>query len=191
MKPLIDDSIHWLSVIGYEGLYLVSDTGLVYSEPRTEYVQTKRVGGHYRYRKGKLLSPSKIVGRYSSLVLSKDGVKKTHQVHRLVAEAFLKASPERVEVNHINGDKHDNRIENLEWVTPKENQRHSAHVLKNHLGSKQANSVLKEVDVLVVKEAILSGISDRLIAKQFGVGRSTIYNIRCGKNWSWLTDFRG
>lgn len=190
MKPLIDSTIRWLSVVGYEGMYLVSETGEVYSEPRTEYVSCGRVGEHYRYRNGKLLSPSKIEGRYSSVILSKDGVKKTCQVHRLVAEAFLERPSGKTEVNHINGNKHNNKVENLEWVTAKENQGHSTYVLKNHLGSKQANSVLDETDVLCIKEAILLGTSDTIIAKQFNVGRSTIHNIRCGKNWSWLTNFK-
>lgn len=189
MKPLIDADIRWLSVVGYEGLYLVSETGLIYSEPRTEYVSSGRVEGHYRYRNGKLLSPSRVKGRYRSVILSKDGIKKTCQVHRIVAEAFLDRPLEKTEVNHINGDKHDNRVENLEWVTAKENQEHSAKVLKNHIGSKQANSVLTEDDVLRIKEAILVKNSDTELARRFNVGRSTIHNIRSGKNWSWLTGF--
>lgn len=112
----------WKAVVGYEGLYEVSDLGRVRSVTRV-------VG-----RKGKGDLP--IAGRemrlqltprgYLRVQLGRDGGHENHLVHTLVAEAFLGPAPSTVhEINHKFGIKTDNRVTEIEWVTPQQNQSHA------------------------------------------------------------------
>src|SRR5689334_4822743 len=98
--------MNWRPVVGYEGLYEVSDTGSVRS-----------MRGVLKTTKGKL--------GYIRADLTRNG-KTTHtSVHRLVASAFLPHDPIRDCVNHIDSDRSNNHVANLEWCTRKENTQHS------------------------------------------------------------------
>jgi trehalose/maltose hydrolase-like predicted phosphorylase len=99
-------------VVGYEGLYWVLRDGTVWAYPKKSR------------RDGRLLKQS--VDRYGYLYvcLFKDGTRKNLKVHRLVAQAYLVAC-DKPHVNHIDGNKANNSVENLEWVTPKENKQHA------------------------------------------------------------------
>lgn len=103
----------WKNIPGYEGEYLSSDLGNIKSLKR-------------RYLSGeKILSGSCHTKGYRCVVLSKNGEQKQYKVHRLVALSFIENFKNKREVNHINGIKSDNRVENLEWVTSSENQKHA------------------------------------------------------------------
>lgn len=105
-------STQWKEIEGYEGFYEVSDQG-----------QVRRVGKATGAMAGRVLKSHFGGSGYLQLNLSKESVIRKAMVHRLVAKAFL---PERSEtVNHINGDKSDNRAENLEWATQSENNQHA------------------------------------------------------------------
>lgn len=108
----------WRDIPGYEGLYQVSNFGNVKS---LNYARRKIP----RY-----IKQTYTKDKYLKVDLHKCGHKKTIPVHRLVCEAFVSRVEGRDEVNHKNGDKEDNRAENLEWVTHLENVRHSKMVLK-------------------------------------------------------------
>lgn len=107
------------NVIGYAGLYLVDSIGNVISMPKTQ--------GRYFQNKYHILTPKLTNAGYYSVSLSKDGKQKDYLVHRLVASAFLGNSSNLPEVNHINGIKTDNRLENLEWCSKSYNQLHAIH----------------------------------------------------------------
>lgn len=96
----------WKDIPGYEGLYKVSTHGNVYS-----------------VRKRKCFSMSDN-SRYRNVLLSKDGKTKGFGVHRLVALTFIPNPENKPQVNHINCNRHDNRVENLEWATWDENLLH-------------------------------------------------------------------
>ena len=100
----------WKDIKGYEGLYQVSNKGRVRNMERV--LKTFECGSGY-----------------SEIILSKHQMRTPKLIHRLVAEAFLPNTESKREVNHKDGNKHNNDVDNLEWVTPSENQQHSRRVL--------------------------------------------------------------
>ena len=103
------------AIKGYEGHYTVTDTGKVYS---------------IKYG-SKIMKPKMTNIGYPVVRLSKDGVGRTWCIHRLVAENFIPNPENKKTVNHISGDRCDNRVENLEWATYTENNHHALYVLGN------------------------------------------------------------
>jgi len=116
----------FLPVVGYEGLYEVSNLGRIKSLPR----EINAFESKKKMSKLKILKGNKNIKGYESVILCKDTIKKQLLIHRLVCEVYNKKDNyENLVVNHINGIKHDNRNVNLEYVTAKENSRHLRHVL--------------------------------------------------------------
>lgn len=109
----------WKDVIGYEGLYQVSNIGKVKSLERSKLVKGKYPG----VQKEKILKPGIDTSGYFFVCLFNDSVKTNKSVHQLVAESFLNHNPcgFKLVVNHINLNKSDNRLENLEIVTNRDN----------------------------------------------------------------------
>lgn len=110
----------WRQVNGYEGLYEVSDTARVRSVDRIVYrnnIAVKLSGIELKVRVS--------VRGYLEVKLSKDGKTKTETVHKLVATAFLKRLPHHTGVNHIDGNKLNSYVYNVEWTTQKENTHHA------------------------------------------------------------------
>lgn len=107
----------WRDVIEFEGYYQVSNLGNVRSLDRII------IDG--RLKKGKEIKQSFDQKGYKIVGLSKFPIRKNLKVHRLVCLSFLENPMNKPEVNHINGIKHDNFVENLEWCTRKENVIHS------------------------------------------------------------------
>lgn len=103
----------WKDISGYEGLYQVSNQGRVRSLDRT--VAGKN--GSRCFRKGKILIGVANRKDYLQVSLRKDGVLKTHKIHRLVAETFIPNLEGKPTVDHINRDKTDNCVDNLRWAT--------------------------------------------------------------------------
>lgn len=110
----------WKDISGYEGLYQISNRGRVKSLGR---VVSRGQKGE-RFEKEIILKQVDNTHGYLAVSLSKDGKAKTVRVQRLVAEAFIPNPNELPFVNHIDEVKHNNEVENLEWVTPKENSNH-------------------------------------------------------------------
>lgn len=110
----------WKDIQGYEGKYQVSNLGRVFAKK----IFGKAWGG--KCRKKQHIMKDACNGRgYRYITISIDRVRKNHYVHRLVADAFLEKSLFTIEVNHKNGNKADNRLDNLEWVTSSENRQHA------------------------------------------------------------------
>lgn len=109
----------WKDVVGYEGLYQVSNLGRVKSLART-IISTSKWGGIWKYQtKGIILKQYK--NKYWMVDLCKDGKPKHFLVHRIEYEAFYGKIPEGMQVNHIDENTFNNRLDNLNLLTPSEN----------------------------------------------------------------------
>jgi len=159
----------WKDVINYEGLYQVSNLGNV------------------RNRHGHLLKPRKANHGYLMLHLCSKNVRKGFLIHRLVLSAFMRPPIANEQGNHKNGIKTDNNVNNIEWVSPKENMKH-AHKsgLFDQKGERHNQSKLKVKDVKMIRNLIKQGVKTKVIAGKFNVGYPTIAAIKNGYNWKHL-----
>lgn len=111
----------WKDIKGYKGLYQISNLGRIKSLGRTIKRDKK---GEMRIEE-KIIQVHTLKNGYNKVDLFKEGKKKCCYIHRLVAEAFIPNTDRKKDVNHINGIKLDNRVENLEWATRSENMKHA------------------------------------------------------------------
>lgn len=129
----------WKDIKGYEGLYQVSDDGRVrrfYANGRTKELKNRPSANYY------------------TVSLCKKCIKKTCAVHRLVAETFLVRPEGTTEVNHKDGNKLNNHVDNLEWVTQKRNKEHAI----NELGHNPFGKPPRKVNCI-------DPLTDRLVAE--------------------------
>jgi hypothetical protein len=170
------NNIEWKPVTGFEGVYLISNTGLVKSVERAVRNTKKSI----RIVKEQLMSahPTGTVD-YLYTRLNKNGKCKIAAVHRLVAEAFVPNPDNKPMVNHIDGNKLNNHFSNLEWVTCSENHKHAFNIglrsieklAKVMIGTKY-NSVSKYHNVSwdSTRKKWIGGIKDkckRVCSKRF------------------------
>lgn len=110
----------WRDVLGYEGIYQVSSLGRVRSSPWPCHHKTAIILKQYTMANG-----------YKQVVLYKGGIGKKYLVHRLVATAFVFNPYNQKIVNHLDGQKGNNTVENLEWASPSRNSIHACYELQN------------------------------------------------------------
>ena len=163
---------NWRQIPNYEGWYDISDLGNV-----------RRMKGFGKITfVGRLLKPQVRFG-YHIVSLYKNGVQQNNRVHRLVMAAFVGPCPNGMQVNHIDGNKSNNRLENLEYVTQSENAIHSYTIgLQSQQGEKNNHSKLTEEKVHEIRKLLGKEIH-RAIAAKFDVSRQTIDLIANGKRW--------
>lgn len=113
----------WKDIEGYEGYYQISNKGRVMAMPRV--IKTK--SGITRNCSGRELAKNKTDVGYYYVSLSKNRIRKNHRINRLVAIHFIPNPYNKPEVNHIDGNKANNNVENLEWVTGQENKYHAVY----------------------------------------------------------------
>lgn len=161
----------WFPVEGYEGLYSVSDRGRI----RREY--SVRVG----FRKGLFVSkPIVSKAGYHRARFCRNGKIEWRTVHSVVCRAFIGPRPTKLQINHIDGNKANNSIANLEYVTGSENIRHAIRTgLKPVLvGEKHGNSVYSTEQIASVKMMARQGVSSREISKSLSVKIATVKQVQ-------------
>jgi hypothetical protein len=174
----------WKDINGYEGLYQVSSEGRVKSLKRIVVTRDKVK----RTLCEKVLKLGLCGGGYLIAGLSKNNKRRTLRVHRLVMESFRPTEDSSLQVNHIDGNKLNNMVENLEWCTASENIKHS---YKNGMsscfyGEKSNLSKLTNKDVNRIRMAGRCGMQTKEIAKIFNTVPANINHILSGKNWGRL-----
>lgn len=123
---------------------------------------------------------------YLRTCLCIDGIGNSQFIHRLVATAFIQNPNNYDFVNHIDGCKTNNNVENLEWCT---NYQNIEHAMKNDLtlkGIKSPNCKLSDELVKVIRERYENGATQKGMAREYGVGKTTIYNIVHRNKWKHL-----
>lgn len=151
----------WKPVVGYEGMYEVSNLGRVKSIKRNIIIKLGIIKG------------------YNRIVLKG----KTKLIHRLVSEAFIPNPENKPCVNHIDNNPLNNNINNLEWVTHKENSFHSSRQGRMNQGENQHNSKLTKDNVIYILKMLNDGIKGTVLAKKFNVTSANISYIKKGTNW--------
>jgi DNA-binding CsgD family transcriptional regulator len=163
----------WKDVDGYEGLYQVSNMGNVKTLARLH-----RVDRPYT-KKERLMNPPTNSTGYRQATLYKDKKGVIHSVHKLVATAFLERHPHHQVVNHKDGIKTNNTVENLEWCTYGQNQSHAIRTGliriyrgENHYASKLTDAQRQEIVVLRSK-----GMKQREIAEIYGIKQQSVSKV--------------
>lgn len=159
----------WKKINGYNGRYEISNFGNVksniYKKPRNLKLIKMKIG-YYR-----------VSLQYGKIV-------KPNYVHRLVAEHFLNKKENHECVNHKDGNKLNNHVDNLEWCTKAENNKHAWDL---DLNSKEKRCKLDRFDVDRVRGLFALGLTGNRIAKILKLPKTPVYWIIQGKTWQWYS----
>lgn len=177
----------WKDVKGYEGIYQVSEYGFVRSLDRT--IWNKGVGSYQRL-KGKNIKPKINTTGYREVMLyNHEGKTKMHRLNRLVAIAFIPNPEEKPFVNHVDGIKTNDSVENLEWATCKENNNHAIRIGLTKFGDGNKSSKLTEKIVRSARKDFLSGdFTCYQLARKYKISDSTMIRAIKGESWFYVTD---
>jgi hypothetical protein len=160
--------IEWKEIPGFPSYFASSDGRIMSAKRNARTIRRLDLADNGYYR----------------ITLCFNGFTVKHPVHRLIALAWIGSPPsEKEQINHINGNKTDNRPENLEWCSHMENQRHWCDVLgKKRVGNELPWAKLDPAKVAAIR-AEYPNSSGRKLAKKFAVNRTTIMRIVNNKTW--------
>lgn len=177
MPDEVNTTIELWKTISDAPLYSVSNHGRV------------RRDIHTPHHPPRILRPGLSKGYRKVIILDRNLRRSTRYVSRLVASAFLAHDQTRRCVNHKNGIRCDDRIENLEWVTHQENIRHAYDVLgvKNLIGEAHGMAKLTEQGVREIRKLLQAGLKQREIADMFSINQRVVWMIKHNLAWSHVT----
>lgn len=175
-------------------------SGIMEEEQLNEQEIWKQMPGHPEYKisnfgniksfkidrvNGKCIHPGDNGHGYKLIHLYENNHGERYYIHRLVASVFIQNNNNLPQINHKNGLKYDNRVNNLEWCTMSQNVKHSINVLgrKELHGEERPNSKLKQCQVKEIMEMLSLHIQQKLIAEKFNVSIRAISNIKTGDRW--------
>lgn len=169
-------------IAGFEN-YTITNTGEIYLKPY-ELIDSKGIKRHYN---GHIVKQAVNSSNYKKVTLRKDGVSYNKYVHRLLAENFIPNPNNLPDVNHKDGNKWNNNLSNLEWVTEQENTKHAhanglAHI--SHYNRFRVGQTARRFDYIEVQEIlqkVAEGYTQKEVADMFHCYDSTINNIVNGK----------
>lgn len=182
----------WKDVIGYEGIYQVSNTGRVVSLSRPSVMHN----GGIKILPERLMTAKVNRGGYQVVHL-RTGGNLYPTVHKLVAQAFLDNPDGKPTVNHIDGNKLNNHVDNLEWATHSEQMIHAISTglyvqpdisKYTKRGESHPNSKLNPADIESIKLLRASGKTLKSIAEEFGIGISQVHRVCKGETWRHLNE---
>lgn len=170
----------WKAVPGYFGHYEVSNHGNVRSIDKLVNFWLGQ-----RMVKGRNLIDWVLPCGYKCVALCRDGGKSSQYVHRLVASAFIDKYDESLVVNHKDGNKLNNHVENLEWISQSANLVHALRTgLRNsQKGEASVHAKLKESDVLQIRDMANNGVEHIDIARMFNISYSLVSSIKNRRCW--------
>lgn len=159
----------WKDVVGYEGLYKVSNKGRVKSLERRVKVDRRTDGDEFHYRTYPETVRSLVMSNgYLRVTLSSDGDRNNAAVHRLVAEAFLDNPDNLPQVRH-KGDKTDNSVDNLEWVTNSSGDNFGCDYDWGPLSKEQVEAIREDRELFAVPYEELG--------ERYGISKTRAMNI--------------
>jgi hypothetical protein len=171
----------WLPVVGFEGVYEVSDHGRVRSLDRV----ATGLNGVRRPISGRVLRGSVSVRGYYRVSLSWDGRQEWPQVSRLVLAAFVGACPAGQQAAHGDGKPWNNHVSNLRWATPKANTADKVIHGTMLYGETHWHAQVSEADVVAMRMAY-DGTNRVELAAEYGIGNGCLTKILCGETWGHL-----
>lgn len=177
----------WKSIEGYEGFYEVSSYGRVKSLKRS--MIGKKLNKRFN---DKIISQAlSKKNSYYHVLLHKLGTRKNMLVHRLVALAFIEKPFKDVEVNHKDGNKLNNNVNNLEWVTKSENNIHARrlNLVDQAIGERNGAAKTTTASVYSIRDMIAEGILPSVAGKLFGINKRTVRDMCNGSTWTHI-DYR-
>ncbi len=177
----------WKDIKGWEGFYQVSNFGNIKSLDRIVLVKrsNRKESINVKY-KGKNFTPKPKKRGYYTISLTAESVSYYYSLHRLVAKAFIPNPENKPCINHIDCDKTNNHIDNLEWVTYSENSKHAfKNGLKNQYGENNSNSKLDAKTVEMIRKLYhKNGVSQKQISEIFNMSHGWVSKIVNYKIWT-------
>ncbi|MDU0602411.1 NUMOD4 domain-containing protein [Pseudomonas aeruginosa] len=180
----------WKEIPGFNGQYWASNLGRIRSSAQIVRHCPKK---QWRPRTipERILKMTDTAYGYKSVELKDNGNRRRMLVHRLVAMAFIENADGLPHVNHIDANKLNNRPENLEWVTHKQNMAHAARmglmVSNSGPGMESPAAKLTDDSVREIKRRLAAGEGPASIARNYPVTPSAISEIKAGRSWSHIS----